>query len=135
MAALALPHFSSIMAEVKLNSDARKIAGVLRTARAEAIASGESQQVIFYVNDSQNPHYKYFGKTVYPLSSGVRFVSSHPFSSEYNNQPACIFKPTGSAVQGGTVSLKAVNKIKYVIVLNTTGRIRVSDTPPESWEK
>lgn len=131
---LSFPRFGSALTEVKLNSDASTMAGVLRTARTEAITSGASKQVVFYVNDSQNPRYLYVDKSTYKLSQGVKFVGTKPFNSKFKNQPACIFLPSGRAVQGGTVTLKADNKIKYVIVLNTTGRIRTSDTPPESWE-
>lgn len=135
LAAIALPRFGPVLTEVKLNADARQMAGVLRMARTEAITSGETKQVVFYVNDSKNPRYLYVGKSTYKLSPGVKFVSSKPFNSKFKNQPACIFLPSGRAQQGGTVSLKAEDKIKYVIVLNATGRIRTSDTPPESWEK
>jgi Tfp pilus assembly protein FimT len=130
---LAFPRFSSALTEVKLNSDARQMAGVLRLARTEAITCGENKQVVFYVNDSKNPHYLYVGNSTYKLSQGVKFVGTNPFSSRFKNQPACIFLPSGRALQGGTVMLKAENKAKYVIVLNSTGRIRTSDTPPESW--
>ena len=131
---ISFPRFSSALTEVKLNSDARQMAGVLRMARTEAITSGASKQVVFYIDDSQNPRYLYVGKSAYKLSQGVNFVGSKPFNSKFKNQPACIFLPSGRALQGGTVMLKAENIRKYVIVLNTTGRIRTSDTPPESWE-
>ncbi len=133
--ALAFPRFSSALTELKIDADARQLAGVLRMARTEAITSGANKQVVFYVNDSKNPRYLYVGKTSYKLGSGVRFASFKPFNSKYKNQPACIFMPNGRALQGGTVALKADNLYKYVIVLNTTGRIRVSDTPPDSWER
>jgi Tfp pilus assembly protein FimT len=134
LTSLSFPILSSALTELKLNSDASTMAGVLRMARTEAITSGASKQVVFYVNDSQNPRYLYVDKSSYKLSPGVRFVGNKPFNSKFKNQPACIFMPNGRAVQGGTVTLKAGNKTKYVIVLNTTGRIRTSDTPPESWE-
>ena len=132
---LALPRFSSALTWIKLESDARQMAGVLRMARTEAITSGENTQIVFYVNDSKNPRYLYVNKASYNLSSGVGFASLKPFNSKFKNQPACIFMPSGRALQGGTVTLKAENKYKYVIVLNNTGRIRVSDTPPDSWER
>lgn len=135
MASIALPRFGPVLSEIKLNADARQMAGVLRMARSEAITSGENRPVVFYVNDNNNPRYRYIGKSTYKLSPGVKFVSATPFISQYNNQPACIFYPSGKAKQGGTVSLKADNRIKYVIVLNSTGRIRVSNSPPDSWER
>lgn len=38
---------------------------------------------------------------------------------------------------GGTIILRnrATGRLKYVIVASVTGRVRVSDNPPESWEK
>ncbi|MGB9792913.1 MAG: pilus assembly FimT family protein [Thermacetogeniaceae bacterium] len=38
--------------------------------------------------------------------------------------------------RGGTVTLrdKRNSKFKYVIIASVTGRVRSSDTPPESWE-
>jgi Tfp pilus assembly protein FimT len=135
VAALAWPRFSPILTDIKLTSDAQQLAGVLRMARQEAITGGEATKVVFYVQDKKNPRYLYYGKSSYYLSPGVKYVGNSPFKSIYKSQPACIFLPSGRASQGGTVTLKAENKIKYVIVLNTTGRIRVSDTPPESWEE
>lgn len=132
---LSFPRFSSALTEVKLNSDASKMAGVLRMARTEAITSGVSKQVVFYVDDSNNPRYLYVDKSTYNLSQGVKFSGTKPFNSKFKNQPACIFLPSGRALQGGTVTLRAENMKKYVIVLNSTGRIRTSDTPPESWER
>lgn len=133
--AVAMPHFSTALTELKLTADARQMAGVLRMARTEAITTGTNRQVVFYVNDSQRPRYQSVGRASYPLSPGVKFAGTKPFNSRFKNQPACIFMPNGRAVQGGTVTLKAENKYKYVIVLNNTGRIRVSDTPPDSWER
>jgi Tfp pilus assembly protein FimT len=38
---------------------------------------------------------------------------------------------------GGTITLRnrVTGKLKYVIVASITGRVRVSDHPPESWEE
>lgn len=135
MTAIALPHFGSLLSKIKLNADARQMAGILRMARSEAITSGKNTQIVFYVQDNENPRYLYFGKSSYPLSPGVKYVGNTTFNSVFKNQPACIFYPNGCAQQGGTVSLKADGQTKYVIVYNCTGRIRVSDSPPESWEK
>jgi len=134
IAALVIPRFNPILTDIKLTSDAQQLAGVLRMARQEAITGGESTEVVFYVQDTKNPRYLYVGKSSYYLQQGVKYVGNSPFNTRYKSQPACIFLPSGRASQGGTVTLKAENKKKYVIVLNTTGRIRVSDTPPESWE-
>ena len=131
---MVFPRFSSVLTDIKLNSDAQQIAGVLRMARTEAITNGNAKQVVFYVQDRKSPYYLYVGKSTYKLSPGVAYAGTNPFNSRYNNQPACIFLPSGRAIQGGTVTLKAEKKYKYIIVLNTTGRIRTSDTPPESWE-
>ena len=129
LAALALPRFSSVLTDIKLESDAQQLAGVLRMARQEAITSGKAKQVVFYVKDTKNPRYRYIGKSSYYLSHGVKYLGITTFKY-VNNTATCEFLPNGRALQGGTVALKAENKRKYVIVLNTTGRIRVSDIQP-----
>lgn len=42
----------------------------------------------------------------------------------------------GTVLRGGTITLidRSTGKLKYVIVASITGRVRVSDLPPDKWE-
>ncbi|MDK2881439.1 MAG: hypothetical protein PWQ99_1214 [Clostridia bacterium] len=48
-----------------------------------------------------------------------------------------VINAKGLPPRGGTIILKSreTGKLKYVIVASITGRVRVSDRPPESWEE
>ncbi|MDN5376135.1 MAG: hypothetical protein PWQ39_1175, partial [Thermacetogenium sp.] len=48
-----------------------------------------------------------------------------------------VINAKGLPPRGGTITLKSreTGRLKYVIVASITGRVRVSDHPPESWEE
>ncbi len=122
-----MPRFTGIMSGIKVQADARQLAGVLRMARVQAVATGDNQNVEFHIEEGNYEHYNH---ATYRLSEGVEYVGNKPFISLHRTYPACKFNAQGGVERGGTVALKCGDKKKYVIVLSTTGRIRVSDYPP-----
>jgi Tfp pilus assembly protein FimT len=128
---LVTPQFTKILASARLNVDARKMAAVLKSARQEAICTGQPQTVVFYPN---NVKYKIIGESTYLLSPGINFVGATNFPKGGTGQPTCGFAPSGAPSSGGTVVLGNGNSRLYVIVNPVAGRIRVSESPPANWE-
>jgi Tfp pilus assembly protein FimT len=128
---LATPQFSKILASVRLNADARKMASVLKVVRQEAISSGQPRTVVFY---TKNAKYKIVGQASYFLSPGIDFVGTTNFTMRVSELPACGFLPSGAPSSGGTVTLGNSNSRRYVIVNPVAGRIRISESPPENWD-
>lgn len=127
---IATPLLSKTLESVRLKSDARQMASLLRMARQEAITSGEPRTVVFYPN---NAKYKISGQSTYYLQSGVAYVGATTFTMRVGGLPACGFSPSGAPSSGGTVTLGNSNKRMYVIVNPAAGRVRVSESPPEDW--
>lgn len=127
---LILPRFESSLENIKLRADAEQMAYIIRHCRQEAVFSGEGKWVKFY---PQNAKYKE-GKSVYYLNEGISFVGKTTFTRKIGEQPACIFRPSGAPGSAGTVTLKNRFSRVYIIVNPAAGRIRVSDTAPESWQ-
>lgn len=129
-AAITVPSLNRPLADARLYTDARQITNVLRTARQQAIISGEAATVIFYPTSAR---YKVLGKTSANLQSGVEFVGGTTFTTRYGSLPTCVFSPTGAPGSGGTVTLTNGHKLMYVIVNPVAGRVRLSETPPDGW--
>lgn len=129
---VATPSFSHIMERIKLDNDAQALAWQLKNARQQAITTCSSQLIYIYVN---NHKYKLEnGATTY-LSSDIHFVGNTTFTQRKKGLPVCNFLPSGAPSQAGTITLaNACGEKRYVIVNLAAGRIRVSSTPPESWE-
>lgn len=127
---LASPVFSSIVERNKLKADATQMAGVLKTARQEAIMSSESKSVIFYTESTK---YKFAGEATYWLNSGISYAGTSTFNGDIG-RGKCTFSPSGAPDSGGTVILKNKNNDKlYIIVNPVAGRIRISEVPPANW--
>lgn len=129
VSAIAYPSLAGTLDDTKLNTDARQMADVLRMARQQAITSGQTTTVVFY---PANAKYKINGQSYVYLKSGIRFVGLTSFTTRFNGLPACSFSPTGAPGSGGTVTLTNGNNLIYIIVNPVAGRVRVSDTPPQT---
>ncbi|MDD2586371.1 MAG: hypothetical protein PHR65_09275 [Syntrophomonadaceae bacterium] len=127
-ALIVMPRFTGIMESVKLKSDARQIAWVLKKARYNAIAGNEGRIIFFYEYDTL---YKMDKGSIYRLSPGIRYER---VTFNYIGDTCCrgcSFNSSGIPGGGGTVALKNKNGDKiYVIVSAVAGRIRISDIPP-----
>lgn len=131
VALIAAPRFNHTLDYARLKADAQEMAWVLKTARQEAISSGQSKTVYFY---PQSTKYSVRDGATYWFEPGISYAGSTTFS-EHEEKPACIFSPTGNPSSAGTATLKNRQGDKlYVIVSVAAGRVRVSTQPPESWE-
>ena len=127
---MTTPLFAKTLASVRLKSDARQVASLLRLARQAAISSGQGKMVVFYPN---NAKYKIVGQTPYNLESGISFVGTTTFTTRVGGLPACGFSPSGAPSSGGTITLGNSDNRLYVIVNPVAGRVRISTSPPDNW--
>lgn len=132
--AIVSPTFFHVIPTLKLKAEAQNMAGVLRTARQEAITSGQVARVMFYpAVPKYISHGYYSGSSTYRINQGVRIVATPNFKKPAN-VATCSFYPTGAPDSGGCVTLENSNGQKlYVIVNPAAARIRVSKLPPENW--
>lgn len=131
-AALLLPRVN-IYTRWKLEAAARNLMSDLRLLRQEAITSGESCKIKFYINTQRYQLLLAENKQLLVnLPEGVYFEGSTTFPG---NPPAAGFNNLGHPNRGGgTVILKSEKGDKlYIIVLPATGRVRVSKESP--WKK
>ena len=115
----------------KLETAARNLAGDLRLTRQAAITSGEFCRIEFF-NYAQSYELRLPGKKheVY-LPEGIYFGGFPTFQGD---PPYVHFNMLGHPSGGGTVILKSREGDKlYVIVTPVTGRIKVSQEPPQHW--
>lgn len=130
---IASPSFFGMMERVKLESDARQLAWVLRQARQDAIMKGLPQNI--YVYDEMEIYRWNSGgqNRWYHMSPGIDIVSCNckPLGS---GPSAYSFNTNGAPGHAGTTTLKNKNgDVRYVIVSVAIGRVRVSKNPPSSW--
>lgn len=128
---IALPALSKPLDAVKLQTDARQMASLLRLARQQAITCGQPETVVFYTG---NAKYKMNGQPSHYLNPGISFIGTTTFTAKVGGVPACSFSPSGAPSSGGTVTLSNGNDRIYVIVNPVAGRVRVSNNPPEDWQ-
>ncbi|MGQ9622598.1 MAG: GspH/FimT family pseudopilin [Candidatus Caldatribacteriaceae bacterium] len=125
LCAFAFPSFARYRSNLALLGVAQNVASTIRLARIEAIEGGVNTRIIFDVAANRLLFRGKDGKTkVYPLPAGVTLYTT--------NFPSHIlsFYPQGTPSCGGTVTLKTLEKLRYVIVAPVTGRVRISDSPP-----
>lgn len=130
-AALLLPCVT-VYTHWKLEAAARNLTSDLRLLRQEAITSGESCKIKFYINTQR---YQLLlaenNQLLINLPEGVYFEGRTSF---LGNPPSMSFNNLGHPSRGGTVILKSKEGGKlYIIVLPATGRVRISKESP--WEK
>lgn len=131
VAAIAIPQYNKVLDNVRLESDAKKMASVLQYARQEAVNSGADQVIYFY---PQSTKYSVLHGDTYWFNSGITYGGIPNFKKK-DLKPACIFTPSGVPSHAGTATLQnRQGKVLYIIVSAVAGRVRVSDSPPKSWE-
>ena len=136
---IAVPAMADFGKNQALEVAARTLAIDLRKSQQLAITSGWTQLVEFRGDPHYHPQYCLKdGKTnesnLVKLPEGINYY--------YNNFPkidsvrTLKFMRSGAPNSGGTVALQnKTGKILYIIVAPATGRIRVSNLPPASWEQ
>ncbi len=134
MALVAAPAVQGLGQRHNLEIAARTMATEMRKAQQRAIMAGCGQIIEFH-------HRKRYrirdGKTeetyTVELPEGVtRRSVNFPFS---DNIRFLRYNYNGSPSSGGTVTLvNSAGEVLYVIVTPITGRVRISECPPEHWE-
>ncbi|MCX5780610.1 MAG: GspH/FimT family pseudopilin [Firmicutes bacterium] len=127
---MAMPIFAKTLVSVQLQTDAQKMASLLRMTRQQAMTSGQPKTVVFYPASGK---YKVNGSTSYYLHPGIGFIGATTFTTKQGGQPICGFSPTGVPSSGGTVTLGNGYERRYVIVNPVAGRVRISESPPAEW--
>lgn len=130
LTALAVPRFSS-QQQWQLETASRRLAAEIRLLRQEAINSGETCKMEFYVNINRYTLTLPEGRRHVYLPEGISYVGTTTFSGR---PPVLEFTSLGRpGTGGGTVTLDGGGQRRFVIVTPVTGRVRVSRTPPENW--
>lgn len=124
---VALPRMGSLHSEKQLEKAAQLMATEMRYIRQNAMASGKT--CIIYFLDSSNlyrvntPDENRYER----LPEGISYSC--------NNFPGRLsFNRRGIPNRAGTLSLVNEKGDKLYIIVNLkTGRVRVSDSPPDNW--
>ena len=130
--ALAFPLLTPLLEDIRLKSDARKLAAVLRTVRQEAVSTGQPGSIYFYPFGN---YYRVRGGATYRLQKGINFEGTTSFGQAYpSGPPACIFSASGSPMpRAGTAVLINGHGDRLYIIVNPVIGVRVSETAPASW--
>lgn len=132
--ALTVPNFSRIMGSYQLDISAREMASDIRDLQQSALKTQNSAYAIVWNTTADSyylMHENIVNKTV-QLPQSVDIASAPYISSEAAHKMhfATSGRPAGGI--GGTVFLMDRNTGKYkFVIINTLGRVRVSETPPE----
>lgn len=130
---IAVPVFERTVARANLVSSARQMAADLRMQQQAAINAEDDQNTYQVVFDLDNNRY-YLQKnnqimTIVYLPGTVQIASSN-----FPGQSNCLrFNIQGRPRDGGgTITLRCkTGDLYYVIVAAITGRVRISEEPPE----
>jgi len=135
LSAVAVPALAGFNEERALELAARSVALDMRRAQQAAITSGFTSEMRFY-----EFHHKYRlidrasgeSKMIY-LPEGIKIhLINFIFSGGTHNLN---FLRTGAPNRGGTICLRNERgDLRYIIVTPATGRVRISQTPPDHWE-
>jgi prepilin-type N-terminal cleavage/methylation domain-containing protein len=125
--AIAFPGFAHLKHKFDLEMATRYMVSDIRKWQFKAIA--EQKDYRFVLNA---------GTKTYSFRDGVKIKESRNLSSMIKSisptegMSEFYLRPSGVTSRAGHFLIKnAANDIKFVYVLNTTGRIRVSDQAPE----
>lgn len=134
MTAVAAPRMQDLGQRRNLEIGARNLATEMRRAQQRAVTLGYGQIIqfrhdsVYRVIDGKTEETSY-----HHLPGGVfRSAVNFPLVDGYSTLR---FNYNGSPSSGGTVSLEnGAGEKRYVIVAPATGRVRISEYPPENWE-
>lgn len=133
--AFTVPNFNKIMGRYQLDISAREMASDIRDLQQAALKTQSSALAIMW-NTTDDKYYLMNESTIHKtvqLPKSVDINSAPYVSNEaaYKMHFAATGRP--AAGFGGTIMLidRNTGNYKYIII-NTLGRVRVSETPPES---
>jgi len=130
---VAVPRFYDFVPRIQLESAARGLSAEFRLAQQKAITTGKRCTIRFYL-------YGHRYRTFYPGSSesidlptGISYATiNFPSDDGAYGIRRLYFNRSGAPNRGGTVGLKNEYGDRiYVIVTPATGRVRISDIPPD----
>lgn len=106
----------------------------LRRAQQKAITTGSTQAIDLriYSNDYRVRDLGSGEAYTVKLAEGITYRSvNFPVESGH---PRISFYRSGAPNSGGTIVLNGPrDRVSYIIVTPATGRVRISDQPPENW--
>ena len=116
---------------LKLQAAAHEMAGHLRNARQDAIASGQHSEIVFFIYATCYSLRLNDENRCIELPKGVQFKGKTTFPG---TPPSVFFNPMGRPSRGGTIILQSSSgERRYVIMTPVTGRVRISKEPPADW--
>ena len=132
VSAMAIPAFKEIVARERLKSTARTITIHLREIRHLAIAKENTLKIVFtsksYGGSDQGTIYRVLEDAIllerFTLPHNI-VIKSVTFPSQTLN-----FFPLGTATPG-RIELESPSGDKFYIIVNSVGRVRTSNVPPE----
>lgn len=131
--------FKGFMAAVNLQIAGDRLVQEIRNTQQSALAENSTEYSYFmqFYPDPVNAYVIKRSATPGPIIlATVRLPGSVTLVTTNFDSQMLSISNRGIPARGGTITLKnRVNgKLRYVIVASITGRVRVSDRPPESWE-
>ena len=134
---VAMPAVSDLSRKRNLDIAARSIATEIRKCQQKSIVSGHPQCIEFML---YNPYYDYRVKDCFTneterflLPEGI-YINSTTISKAGGSNPCLRYFPEGTVSGAGTLVLRnGQDNLSYVIIAPVTGRVRISDQPPENW--
>ncbi len=126
MLAFSFPALGSLRQMLLLRSGARGIASLMRSARIEALNSGDLVRVTFDRTNNRVLLRRGSEPTrIHYLPTGVRIVGTNFPANRLH------FFSSGTPDRGGTVTLSSQDRYLYCIITPVTARVRISETPPQ----
>lgn len=134
---IAMPAVADFSRKRNLDIAARSIATEIRKCQQQSIVSGHPRCIEFLLH---NPYYDYRVKDCFTneterflLPEGT-YINSTTIGTAGGSNPCLRFFPGGTVSGGGTLVLRNEHDhLVYVVVAPVTGRVRISDQPPEHW--
>ncbi|MGQ9497208.1 MAG: GspH/FimT family pseudopilin [Desulfotomaculales bacterium] len=135
--AITMPEFAKPLAAAHLNALAGQMAADIRAVQQRAISEESAAYFIKFYPYGERYEVRRTGYPTYLVLNKVALPNTADLVGTTFSADRLAFSAHGTPVQGGTVTLrdKRSGRFRYVIVTPVTGRVRVSDRPPENWEK
>lgn len=129
LASIAIPDFKATLEDYRLKNAATEIASDIRLIQQRAISEGNIFKIIFDLNKRDRYHVAQgtrILKTAY-LPDGVILEGT-----SLGGGHQIVFTESGAPSPAGSITLKNKRgERRYVIVAVATGRVRISENPPD----
>lgn len=131
------PEVNRALACFRLKVAADKLVTDIRELQQCALSE---ESPCFYIQFFPSSEHYEVRKTAYPMyvvMSRVNFPATVDLvDTNFDGEKLAVSAKGTPSPRGGTVTLRETvsGKFKYVIITLITGRVRISDHPPESWK-